>query len=120
MNRQEVIEFISTEFGAEEEHLWMTFPDYAVFRNNRNKKWFAIIMDIDKNKLGLEGEGRIDIINLKCDSVLIGSLIKNNGYLPAYHMSKNSWITVLLDGCVDEAELKDLIYLSYELIDKKK
>lgn len=120
MKRQEVIGFINNEFGVEEEHLWMTFPDYAVFRNKRNKKWFAIIMDIDRNKLGLDGTGRVDIIDLKCDPILIGSLLHNKGYLPAYHMSKKSWITVLLDGIVGEDELKDLIQLSYELIEKKK
>ena len=57
MNRQEVIDYIQNEFGVEEEHLWMTFPDYIVFRNQKNKKWFAIIMDIEKSKLGLDGVG---------------------------------------------------------------
>ena len=120
MNRKNIIDFIKNEFDITEEHLWMIFPDYIVFRNKKNKKWFAIIMDIEKGKLGLDGEGKIDIIDLKCDPILIGSLLHNKGYLPAYHMSKKSWITILLDGSVSENELKDLIYLSYEIIEKKK
>ena len=120
MNREEIIDFIKEEFDITEEHLWLAFPDYIVFRNKKNKKWFAIIMDIEKSKLGLDGEGKVDIIDLKCDPILIGSLLRNKGYLPAYHMSKKSWITVLLDGSVNDAELKDLIYLSYEMIEKKK
>ena len=120
MNRQEIISFIKEAFDITEEHLWLTFPDYIVFRNKKNKKWFAIIMDIEKSTLGLDGEGKVDIIDLKCDPILIGSLLRNKGYLPAYHMSKKSWITVLLDGSVSDEELKDLICLSYEIIEKKK
>ncbi|MBR0415524.1 MAG: MmcQ/YjbR family DNA-binding protein [Clostridia bacterium] len=119
MNRQEVVAFIKTEFGVEEEHLWMNFSDYIVFRNPKNKKWFAIIMNIEKKKLGLEGEGQVNIIDLQCDPILIGSLLLGEGYLPAYHMNKASWITVLLDGSANENELKDLIRLSYEIIEKK-
>ena len=120
MNRVKVIDFIQNEFGVEGEQLWLTFPDYVVFRNQKNKKWFAIIMDIEKSKLGLDGEGRVDIINLRCDNILIGSLIRNKGYLPAYHMNKKNWITVLLDDSVNDNELKDLIHFSYEIIKTKK
>lgn len=120
MTRQEVIDFIKKQFDITEEHLWLKFPDYIVFRNRKNKKWFAIIMDIEKSRLGLEDEGKIDIIDLKCDPILIDSLLHNEGYLPAYHMSKKNWITVLLDGSVSENELKDLICLSYEIIDNIK
>ena len=79
MNRQEVTQYIQNEFGVEEEHLWMTFPDYIVFRNQKNKKWFTIIMNIDRSKLGLDSDDR-----------------------------------------VGDEELKDLIHLSYEIIEKKK
>jgi predicted DNA-binding protein (MmcQ/YjbR family) len=44
---------------------------------------------------------------------------RNKGYFPAYHMNKKSWLTVLLDGSVNDDELKDLIHLSYEIIEKK-
>ncbi len=120
MDREKITDYIQNEFGVEGERLWMTFPDYIVFRNQKNKKWFAVIMDIEKSKLGLEGEGKVDIIDLRCDSILIGSLLHNKGYLPAYHMSKKNWITALLDGSVSDNELKDLIHLSYEIIEKKR
>lgn len=32
----------------------------------------------------------IDVVNLKCDSVLVGSLLCESGFFPAYHMSKGS------------------------------
>ena len=37
------------------------------------------------------------------------------GFLPAYHMNKEKWITVLLDGTVDKAQIMDLLNMSYEL-----
>ena len=119
MNRQDVIKFISDEFGVDYEQLWMSFPNYFVFRNSRNRKWFALVADVEKAKLGLDGEGKVDILNIKCDPILIGSLILGKGDFPAYHMSKKSWLTVLLDGSVDGNEIKDLIRLSFEIIDKK-
>ena len=120
MNRQIIIDFIKAEFGVSEEHLWMRFPDYIVFRNRRNRKWFGIIADVEKNKLGLKGKERIDILSVKCDPILMGSLLKEKGFLPAYHMSKGNWLSILLDGSVPENEIKDLIHLSFELIDRKK
>ena len=120
MNRQQIIEYMLNEFGAEDEHLWMSFPDYAVFRNKRNKKWFALLSAVERSKLSLEGEGKVEILNLRCDSILLGSLLHNEGYFPAYHMSKKNWVTVLLDEKTDSEELKDLIHLSYEIIDKSK
>ena len=119
MNRFEVEKYIDNTFAVKSEQLWANFPNYIVFRNRRNKKWFGIIMDIEKAKLGLSGHGKADILVIRCDPILIGSLLHNKGYLPAYHMSKKSWITVLLDGSVAEGEMIDLIHLSYDIIDKK-
>ena len=120
MTRQEAVDYIKNEFNVEGEYLWMKFPSYAVFRNKKNKKWFALIGSIEKNKLKIEGNERVDILNLKCDPVFIGSLLKNEGYFPAYHMNKKSWITVLLDGSVRNEEIMDLIHLSYEIIEGRK
>ena len=117
MNRKAVTDYIKSEFGVTGEQLWPDSPGDVVFRNRRNKKWFAIMMDVDKSKLGLSGEGRTDVINVKCNPLLIGSLLRAPGYLPAYHMSKAHWISILLDGGAPAEEIKDLIDLSYETVD---
>ena len=85
MKRQDIIDFIKSEFGVTAEYLWADSPDCAVFRNKRNKKWFAIMMSVEKSKLGIKEEGQADIINVKCDPIFIGSLVKMEGYYPAYH-----------------------------------
>ena len=57
----------------------------------------------------------IDVVNLKCDPILVGSFRGDAGIFPAYHMSKANWITVALDGSVPDEKLKMLLDLSYEL-----
>lgn len=71
-------------------------------------------MDIPKEKLGLHGGELIDVVNLKCDPVMIGLLLDKPGFFPAYHMSRNHWITVALDGSVPDDETKTLLDRSYQ------
>ena len=40
-------------------------------------------------------------------------------YFPGYHMNKKYWVTILLDGTVNEAKVLDFLDMSYNLIDKK-
>lgn len=42
----------------------MATPNYCVFRNSRNKKWFGIVM-VPGNRLGLDIDEDVDIIDLK-------------------------------------------------------
>ena len=56
---------------------------------------------------------------VKCDPNLIGSLLTTPGFLPGYHMSKSTWITILLDGTVPVDEIRTLLDLSYDLTKTK-
>lgn len=67
------------------------------------------------SRTGRDGSRVISIVDFKCDPMLAGSLRQQPGILPAYHMSKTSWITALLDGTVPVKNLKSLMDLSYEL-----
>ena len=93
----------------------MAYPTYAVFRHQNNQKWFAVVMELPREKLGLPTEGSIDVVNLKCDPLLIGSLRNEPGFFPAYHMSKAHWIIAALDGSAPDDKLKWLLDLSFEL-----
>ena len=66
-------------------------------------------------KLGLPGDGILSVVNVKCDPRLIGSFREEPGIFPAYHMNKAHWLTIALDGSVDEGKLKFLLDMSYEL-----
>lgn len=65
--------------------------------------------------LGLSGDGTVDVLNVKCDPMLAGSLRQQDGFHPAYHMNKDKWLSVRLDGSAPDNEIKSLIDLSYDL-----
>ena len=54
------------------------------------------------------------MINLKIDDMFFRDmLIRESGIMPAYHMNKMHWITVLLDGTVPEDNVFQLIDMSF-------
>ncbi len=111
--RSDVISYLKEQYNTEPEYLWAKFPSYAVFRHPRGK-WYGVVMNIERNKLGLSGDEMIDVLVTKCDSILRGGLLQEKGYLPAYHMNKEHWITVLLDGSVDKESVEFLLDMAYE------
>ena len=97
---------------------WPEFPEYCTFKTVNSQKWYAIIMNIPCNKLGLTGDAMVDIINVKLPPEQIPGLIDGQHYFAAYHMNKKYWLTVLLDQATDMAQLKNLIDTSYQLVEK--
>lgn len=56
-------------------------------------------------------------MNLKCEPNLALSLRDQYAAVTSgYHMNKKHWNTVLVDGSIDEALIKDWIRASYDLI----
>ncbi len=98
MNRTEFEQFILAWYPSESDCPWASHPRHKVFRHRGNRKWFALIMNVSRDKLGLSGSDMLDVVNLKCDPLLIPSLRERPGCFPAYHMNKTHWITVALDA----------------------
>ena len=76
------------------------------------------IMNVERSKLGLDGDDTVEIIDVKCDPEMTGMIIQTYGFLPGYHMNKQHWITILLDGIVGESKILDFLDMSYDLIDR--
>ena len=119
MDRTELKTYIVETYDAASDFPWEQYPNYEVFRHINNKKWFALIMTVPKVKLGLQSEGIVDVVNFKCDPLLIGGLRSEQGVFPAYHMSKDHWITVSLDGSVPDDKIKMLLDMSFGLTSVK-
>ncbi len=119
MNRSELENYIAETYSVYAEFPWADSPSYAVFRHSNNRKWFALVMDIPKEKLGLSDSGMLDILNVKCEPVMIDFLRTEPGFFPAYHMNKTNWITVALDGSADAEKIKMLLDMSFNLTAKK-
>ena len=119
MNREELAAYLTDTYSVEGEHLFAKYPSFLVFRHNGNRKWFAVIMDIPRKNLGLPSEGEISVVNLKCDTRLIGSFREEPGFFPGWHMNKAHWLSVALDGTVDDEKIKFMVGMSYELTKKR-
>ena len=119
MTREELKTHIYETYGVKEDYPWENDNVSAVFRHPENKKWFALIMNIPAEKLGINSTENIDVINVKCDSILIGSLIRENGFFPAYHMNKSCWITAALNGTADDEKIKWILDMSFDATKKK-
>jgi len=120
MNRAELEAYIMDTYSADPDLPWAKYPTYKVFRHGNNRKWFALLMDVPKAKLGLQKDGVLEIVNLKCDPILVASLRSEPGFFPAYHMNKEQWITAALDGTVEDEKLKMLLDRSFQLTSAKK
>ena len=118
LKREEIYEYVKKQYGTVPEYLWKESPESAVLRHP-NEKWYTFLMQVEKSRLGLDGNTKIDIINVKCDADMVGLLTQTYGFLPGYHMNKKYWITMLLDGTVSEAKILDFLDMSYDLIDGK-
>ena len=76
-------------------------------------------MRLPAERLGISG-GMLDVVNLKCDPLMIGSLLAEPGFFPAYHMNKERWISAALDSRIPDALLTALIAQSYALTAPRK
>ena len=115
MTREQLISHIEDKYSTEPEFPFPRDNESCVFRHGNNRKWFAIMMRVPYRTLGLDREGIADILNIKCDPFLAGSMRENPGYLPAYHMNKDKWLTILLDGSADDETILALLAMSFDL-----
>lgn len=96
------------------EFLWDKYPCYGIFRNSISKKWYAIIMNVQKNKIDDKYKKEdIEIINVKLDKEEIDKLLSKKGFYKAYHMNKKSWITIILDDTLSDEEIMSYVIKSY-------
>ena len=109
-------ELIINKYKVTPEFLWKKYPTFGVFRNPVSKKWFAIIMNIDKSKIIPNQNGEIEILNLKLDDI---NYLKQKGFYPAYHMNKKSWVSIILDGTLSDEQIMHFVNISYNLSDVK-
>ncbi len=103
--REEAIQY-SLSLGDCYEDYPFRDTNWTVIRHNGNKKVFAWIF---------EREGNV-WINVKCDPEWRDFWREAfPAVIPAYHLNKKHWNSVILDGTVPEKEIQRMIGESYEL-----
>lgn len=113
--RGDILAFAAEQYHTSPEYLWRRSPESAVLRHE-NGKWYGLIMPVSREKLGLPEDGICDILNVKCDPLMLGSVLLQKGFFPGYHMNRNSWISILLDGSVPRERVISALQMSYALI----
>lgn len=112
----QITKYIQDKFDVNPSHPFSKYPNCCTFKTKENGKWFAVLMDIPAERLKLGGQEEVSIINLKATFETIQCLIDNITILPAYHMHKKSWMTILCNKNTDIEQLKKLIAESYQLV----
>ena len=119
--RENIINFALSLEGAMADKPFPEDFDTTVLRHKDTGKWFGIIMNISGNKVGLSPDIKVDVMNVKCkpeDTFTAREI--SSGILPAYHMNKKHWISILLNGTVEKELTEALLENSYELTKKKR
>lgn len=103
--KREIIDYCLTYENVYEDYPFHD-PNWCVIRHRGNNKVFAWIFDKDDKVW----------INVKC-SPEWRDLWRNTfkSVIPAYHLNKEHWNSIIMDGTVPVADVKRMIGESYDL-----
>lgn len=108
MTKDEIINYCLSYPGSYEDHPFG--EGWTTIRHKGNKKIFALIYNRDGHLC----------VNLKCKPEMADYL---RGLFeevkPGYHMNKEHWNTLILDGGLPEYEIHDMVKYSFELTKPK-
>lgn len=111
MNKEDIIKYCLSM-----ENIFLDYPfpndnESVVVKHKDNKKWIALIMNV-KNKI---------YVNVKTNPDF-SDLVRNtySYIIPAYHMNKEHWNTIILQESMDKNIVEELINQSYELTKSRK
>lgn len=113
-----VLSYAEKKYGNSAEYLWEKFPGNAVLRRRDNAKWYAAILTVKAEKLGLTDDCMLEVIDLRGEPEFAARVPDGEKFFPGYHMNKKHWFTVLLDGSVPDDEICRLLDESYVLAAK--
>ena len=109
---------MAERYHAAPDHPFSHFPEYAVFRHGGSRKWFGVYLPVPVEKLGRAPGRTVPLLNVKCRPEHIGAMRAQAGILPAYHMSKEHWLSIELEQA-DDALIRQLIDDSFRLTQGK-
>ncbi|AEV94367.1 MmcQ/YjbR family DNA-binding protein [Pediococcus claussenii] len=116
---QDIIKYIQQTYGDQLEFLWKKTPKNAIVRRPDTNKWYAALLTIPQNKIGLIGDIEITVLNLHVEPQKVESVVDNRTYFPGYHMNKKHWISVYLNNDEPIENILLLLDNSYRLGKKK-
>lgn len=111
MNKNEIIGFCLSLPNTFEDRPFQDDYETVVMKHIDNKKWYALLMKVN---------GKL-YLNVKTDPDYSELLRNSYQYIiPAYHMNKQHWNTIIISDKIDISLVEELIEQSYELTKSKK
>lgn len=114
-----LIAHVREKYGDEPEFLWERFPDCAVWRRKGNNKWYAAILSVERKKLGMPGDGKVHVLDVRADPLEAELIVDGVRIFPGYHMNKKHWISLPMDGTVPIEELIERLEESWFIAGKR-
>ena len=109
-NRAEAIDYCLNLENTYEDYPFRD-KNWTLIRHKQNKKVFAWIFEKDDYIW----------INVKCEPDLLDFWRQiYPSVVPAYHLNKDHWNSIILDGTIPEKEIYEMIMQSYILTKAKK
>ena len=105
---------VKDKYKDDLEFLWEKSSS-AIVRRKDNKKWYAVFQIVSKRKIGIESDEIVELLGLRASANLIPDLIDNKLIFKGFHMNKKNWISICLDGSVNENSIFKMIDESYDL-----
>ncbi|HFI0369456.1 TPA: MmcQ/YjbR family DNA-binding protein [Streptococcus suis] len=115
-----IAQLIKEKWGDLPDYPFTKSPETGAFRHHSNNKWYALVTQVKRGQLdGSADQELVEIVNLKVDGREIAELLSQSGIYPAYHMSKKTWVSVLLDNTVEDEAILALLEKSRYLVGPK-
>jgi alkylated DNA nucleotide flippase Atl1 len=118
---KEIIQAVYDTWGDNLEFLWDKFESTAIVRNKNTEKWYGLFMRIKADRLGIDSEKEVEVLNVHYYKDKTQDVVDNKSVFLGYHMNKKSWLSIILDGSLDNDKIMDFLKISYDLAggDKK-
>lgn len=105
MDKEEIMQYCLSLPNTFEDRPFQDDYKTVVMKHIDNKKWYALFMEVN-DKLYL---------NVKTNPEYSELLRNSYQYIiPAYHMNKQHWNTIIISEKIDDSLIKELIEQSYE------
>lgn len=111
----EICAWVLSKYDAYPEYLWAEFPDYAIFRRKDTGKWFGLLAEVEKSRLGLPGKDKAVILDVHGVPEVLEKQINHQTIFPGWHMNKEHWASLLLDAGLPMDTIEHLLDESWQL-----
>lgn len=115
-------EKIAKTFEDSVDYPFAKHPQYASYRVSG--KWYALLFPLKMGKLenvpAQLSEDEVEVLNIKVNPQDMEILLQKEGIYPSYHMSKKTWVSIVLDNTLSDIEIFKLVSDSRKLVSPNK